>query len=103
MTYLLYTHRVSWAYYVAPGTPPDCADDAALCPKGQPRQGPRTPGVWNPLPNFETVRSDGQEGNVQATSKFYAAAREGRLPEVSPGSCPTASNRSARPRASRSA
>jgi phospholipase C len=82
MTYLLYTHHVSWRYYVAPGTQPDCEDDAALC-KGQPRQAPGTPGIWNPLPNFQTVRTDQQEGNIQSTSNFYVAARAGQLPAVS--------------------
>jgi phospholipase C len=82
MTYLLHRHHVSWAYYVAPGTEPDCVDDKALC-KGKPQQGPGTPGVWNPLPNFQTVRQDRQEGNIQSTSRFYAAARHNRLPAVS--------------------
>ena len=82
MTYLLYRHHVSWAYYVAPGTPPDCADDAALC-SDKPRQAPGTPGIWNPLPNFQTVRIDAQQGNIQSTSNFYAAARDGTLPSVS--------------------
>ena len=82
MTYLLYTHHVSWAYYVAPGTQPDCADDAALC-QGQQPQGPGTPGIWNPLPNFQTVRSDHQEGNIQPTTRFFAAAKTGNLPAVS--------------------
>jgi phospholipase C len=83
LTYLLYRHHVSWGYYVAPGTPPDCADDAALCRGKQPSQGPGTPGIWNPLPNFQTVRDDRQEGNIQSTSKFITAARRGRLPAVS--------------------
>jgi phospholipase C len=83
ITYLLHAQGVSWAYYVAPGTEPDCADDAALCPNGQPPQGPGTPGIWNPLPNFETVRADQQEGNIQSTSNFYAALRAGTLPSVS--------------------
>ena len=47
------------------------------------RRRPGTPGIWNPLPNFETVRHDRQEGNIQTTSRFYAAARNGRLPAVS--------------------
>jgi phospholipase C len=81
MTYLLYTHHVSWAYYVAPGTEPDCADEAALC-SGKREQGPGTPGIWNPLPDFQTVRSDRQEGNIQSTSNFYAALRRGKLPAV---------------------
>ncbi len=82
MTYLLYTHHVSWRYYVSPGTAPDCEDDAALC-KQPPQQGPGTPGIWNPLPNFETVRQDHQEGNIVSTSDFYDAARSGSLPAVS--------------------
>jgi phospholipase C len=82
MTYLLHKQHVSWAYYVSPGTQPDCADDAALC-KGHPEQGPGTPGIWNPLPNFESVRRDRQESNIQSTSKFFAAARKGTLPSVS--------------------
>ena len=48
-----------------------------------PQQGPGTPGIWNPLPNFETVRSDHQEGNIVSTSDFYDAARSGSLPAVS--------------------
>jgi phospholipase C len=83
LTYLLYRHHVSWRYYVAPGTPPDCADDQALCRGKQPVQAPGTPGIWNPLPNFQTVRRDRQEGNIKATSSFYAAAKADRLPSVS--------------------
>jgi phospholipase C len=83
LTYLLHRHHISWAYYVAPGTPPDCADDMALCRGKQRPQGPATPGIWNPLPNFATVRSDHQEGNIQSTTSFYAAARRGTLPAVS--------------------
>jgi phospholipase C len=81
MTYLLHKYHVSWAYYVAPGTQPDCADDGAICKAT--KQGPDTPGIWNPLPNFETVRVDRQEGNIQSTSSFYTAARKGTLPSVS--------------------
>jgi phospholipase C len=83
LTYLLYKHHVSWRYYVARGTPPDCADDAALCRGKRRLQGPGTPGIWNPLPNFQTVRHDRQEGNIQRTSSFITAARRGRLPAVS--------------------
>jgi len=42
-----------------------------------------TPEIWNPLPAFTTVREDGQLGNVQDTSRFLAAARDGHLPAVS--------------------
>ena len=82
MTYLLHQHRVSWAYYVSPGVEPDCADDAALC-RMQVRQRSDTPGIWNPLPNFETVAADGQLGRIQSVTKFFGAARGGTLPAVS--------------------
>jgi phospholipase C len=81
LTYLLHAHHVSWGYYVFAGTEPDCADDAATC-KAVP-QNAKTPGIWNPLPYFDTVREDNQLGNVQPIDRFYRAARLGRLPAVS--------------------
>ena len=81
LTYLLHKQRVSWGYFVFPGTQPDCADDAMTC-KALP-QNAKTPGIWNPLPYFDTVARDGQLGNVQPIHNFYADARAGRLPAVS--------------------
>jgi len=81
LTYLLYKNKVSWAYYVAPGTQPDCADNAASCTPV--KQGPKTPGIWNPLPNFDTVQQDGQLSNIQSLNNFYASAKNGTLPAVS--------------------
>jgi phospholipase C len=81
LTYLLHEHRVSWGYYVFPGSQPDCADDAMTC-KAIP-QNAKTPGIWNPLPYFDTVRQDGQLGNIQPIANFYAGARSGHLPAVS--------------------
>jgi phospholipase C len=46
-------------------------------------QNASTPGIWNPLPWFDTVRADNQLGNIQSVDKFYAAARSGTLPAVS--------------------
>ncbi|MGH3578399.1 MAG: alkaline phosphatase family protein, partial [Mycobacterium sp.] len=43
----------------------------------------KTPGIWNPLPYFDTVKQDGQLGNIQTVDNFYAAARGGSLPAVS--------------------
>jgi len=81
LTYLLYTHHVSWAYYLDQGYQPDCDDGAARCsPK------PQTVGVpeiWNPLPDFVTVHQDGQLGNIRPARDFLAAARDGTLPAVS--------------------
>ncbi|HZU66589.1 MAG TPA: alkaline phosphatase family protein [Ktedonobacteraceae bacterium] len=81
LTYLLYKNHISWAYYVAPGTQPDCDDDAASC--APVKQGPKTPGIWNPLPNFDTVKQDGQLNNIQSVNNFYTAAKNGTLPAVS--------------------
>jgi phospholipase C len=81
LTYLLHRAGVTWAYYVAPGTQPDCDDDAISCAPA--RQNAGTPEIWNPLPDFTDVRQDGQVGNVQSIADFYAAARAGTLPTVS--------------------
>jgi phospholipase C len=81
LTYLLYTHKISWRYYVAEGTQPDCEDAAAVCPPQQQKVG--TPDIWNPLPGFTDVRADGQLSDVQTIDHFYADAKAGTLPSVS--------------------
>jgi phospholipase C len=82
MTYLLHQQNVSWGYYVFQGTEPDCEEDSAMtCAPVQ--QGPKTPGIWNPLPSFADVAQDNQLGNVQSLSNFFAAAKNGTLPAVS--------------------
>jgi len=81
LTYLLHKNNVSWAYYLDQGTEPDCEDDQMTC---SPRpQKVHVPGIWNPLPDFDTVRQDGQIGNIQPIQNFYTAARNGTLPAVS--------------------
>jgi phospholipase C len=82
LTYLLFKHNVSWGYYVVAGDEPDCEDDGALTcgPVGQKSN---TPGIWNPLPWFDTVRADNQLGNIQDVKQFYTAAKNGTLPAVS--------------------
>ncbi|MDQ1379756.1 MAG: hypothetical protein QOJ71_475, partial [Actinomycetota bacterium] len=82
LTYLLHKNNVPWGYYVVEGTEPDCANDAALTCAPVAQQ-PITPGIWNPLPFFDTVRNNGQVGNVQGISKLFAAAKNGTLPAVS--------------------
>jgi phospholipase C len=82
LTYLLYKHHVSWRYYVMKGSQPDCADSGAItCNPVE--QNAKTPGIWNPLPYFDTVKNDHQEGNIQSLSSFYRAAKTGALPAVS--------------------
>jgi phospholipase C len=82
LTYLLHRAWVSWGYYVVAGNEPDCQNDEAVdC--APVKQNAKTPGIWNPLPYFDTVRADGQLGNIASIQNFYTAAAGGRLPAVS--------------------
>jgi phospholipase C len=80
LTYLLHKHHVSWRYYVAVGTQPDCDDGAVACAAKPQNVG--TPEGWNPLPDFVTVHQDHETGDIQPVSRFFAAARTGQLPAV---------------------
>jgi phospholipase C len=82
LTYLLHRRGVSWGYYVLAGGEPDCEtdEDVTCAAVGQTA---KTPGIWNPLPFFDTVREDGQLANIQSLGSFYAAANAGDLPAVS--------------------
>ncbi|HKB17638.1 MAG TPA: alkaline phosphatase family protein [Candidatus Dormibacteraeota bacterium] len=81
LPYLLYKHHVSWKYYVAEGSQPDCEDNAATCAPKQQKVG--TPDIWNPLPGFTDVRQDGQVSDVQTIDHFYSDVKSGHLPAVS--------------------
>lgn len=80
LTYLLHEANVSWAYYLSEGSEPDCADNEMLCQPGPQKR--NVPGIWNPLPAFDTVKQDRQLGEIQTVSHFYAAAKQGTLPAV---------------------
>jgi phospholipase C len=81
LTYLLHSAGVSWGYFVASGTQPDCASGQVICPAKPQRA--QTPDIWNPLPGFETVRENDQLGNIQPVQNFFTNARAGTLPAVS--------------------
>ena len=81
LTYLLYKNNVSWTYYVAPGTQPDCENDEAVACPPKP-QSNVTPEIWNPLPYFDTVHQDEQLNDIQQLSNFYTAAKNGTLANV---------------------
>jgi phospholipase C len=81
LTYLLHRDGIGWGYFVAGGVQPDCANDAFACAPAS--QSAFTPGIWNPLPYFETVREDNQISNIQPLSSFYSDAAAGTLPAVS--------------------
>jgi phospholipase C len=82
LTYLLHQRGVSWGYYVLEGTEPDCRDDdkEECLPVAQ---NAKTPGIWNPLPFFDTVKEDGELGNIQSLDNFLEQAERGDLPAVS--------------------
>jgi phospholipase C len=80
LTYLLHKSRVSWAYYVMAGLEPDTADGSMFGPVK--KQNAHTPGIWNPLPHFDTVNADGELGNIQPLANFFTAAKNGTLPAV---------------------
>jgi phospholipase C len=82
ITYLLHKYGVTWRYYVFQGGEPDCEQDSQIvCTP--PRQSFHTPGIWNPLLWFDTVREDHQRGDIAPLSTFFTAARAGTLPKVS--------------------
>ena len=81
LTYLMHRHHVSWRYYVFTGRQPDCTEDEMIC--GSFPQRARTPGIWNPLPWFDTVRRDRQLRDVTTMRHFFRDARRGALPAVS--------------------
>ena len=81
LTWLLHHDHVSWRYYVANGSQPDCATSAMFC--GESPQSASTPSIWNPLPRFDTVQRDHQLGNIQPLENFYRAAHRGTLAAVS--------------------
>jgi phospholipase C len=81
LTWLLHRYGVSWGYYVAKGSQPDCSDDAMFCAPVP--QSATTPGIWNPLPWFDTVHEDNQTSNIRPLTDFFKDAKSGTLPSVS--------------------
>ena len=82
LTYLLHRYGVSWRYFLQSGQQPDCANsDQVVCRRS--RQSVTTPGIWNPLPSFDTVKVDKQLGNIVKLENFFTMAKAGSLPNVS--------------------
>ena len=50
---------------------------------GRVPQNAKTPGIWNTLPWFSTVKQDRQLRNIVSTKYFFRDARRGTLPAVS--------------------
>ena len=81
LTFLLNRAGVSWRYYLAEGTEPDCEDDGEETCEPVPQLA-AVPSIWNPLPNFDTVKEDGQLGNIVPLDQFYLDVKNGTLPAV---------------------
>jgi phospholipase C len=81
LTYLLHKYHVSWRYYIKRGVQPDCANNKMFCAPVP--QNSRTPGIWNPLPYFETVRQDHQLRDIAPLTTFYSGLKHNSLPAVS--------------------
>jgi phospholipase C len=80
LTYLLHRAGVTWRYYLGAGTAPHCGDDPDDCVPMP--QLPSVPNIWNPLPFFDTVKEDGELGNVVPYDQFYIDVAMGKLPAV---------------------
>jgi phospholipase C len=77
--WLLHRDGISWAWYVGDGTNLRCRDYPC-----RPRvRRTATPRLWNPAENFLDLRETHQQGNVEHTRDFLAAASAGTLPQVS--------------------
>jgi phospholipase C len=81
LTYLLYRYHVTWRYYVDKGNQPDCADNAMFCAPVP--QNAQTPGVYNPLPYFDTVRHDHQLRDIAPLRTLFKDLRDNSLPAIS--------------------
>ena len=75
LTYLLHSHGISWAWYLDQGASQGGAYNGGA--KGG------VPKIWNVLPGFGDLQTDGQTGNIQPQTSFFSAAKAGTLPAVS--------------------
>ncbi len=72
--------HVSWRYYVMTGTEPDC-ENASQTTCSPVAQNAKTPGIWNPLPYFETS----SRTVSSATSSLADQLLPRRRPRDAPG------------------
>ena len=87
LTYLLHKQNVSWGYYVVKGTEPDCAERLGASRASPGHQNAVTPGIWNPLPYFDTVNNDNQLGNIKSVVELLQGRQERARCPRSRGSC----------------
>jgi phospholipase C len=82
ITYLLHKEGVSWAYYISPGSVPDCDDGLLPCSDEPTFAADETLELWSPLRDFVTVHENHQLHNVRFYGSFFRAVRNGTLPSV---------------------
>jgi len=80
LTYLLHRAGISWRNYLVQGAEPDCNQGEMECDPVP--QLANVPGIWNVLPMFQTVKSDGELNNVVDFDQFYVDVANGTVPQV---------------------
>jgi phospholipase C len=80
ITYLLHANAVTWKYFVAGGTEPDCDDGEMTCDAGA--QDYLHPSYWNVLPWFDDVIADGEVDDVTDTNVFFSDLKAGKMAAV---------------------
>ena len=83
ITWLLHRYGVSWGFYVYPDKGPITMSSVDSDEGAAPFQSFDVGSSWNPLPDFDDVKQDGELGNIQPGINFPAAAKNGTLPAVS--------------------
>ncbi len=78
ITYLLEEQGVTWKTYVGNGTDLSCGN----WPCAPDNKKTATPWIWNPQPNFQTIKENGQVDQIVHVSEFFDDAQNGTLPEV---------------------
>jgi phospholipase C/spore coat protein U-like protein len=81
---LMDTHGVSWKYYLASGTEPDCVDGEMTCEPQQQSGGLLS--YWNPVPGFAWVANQGSAyltAHNPDVDQFLVDIKNGTLPQVS--------------------
>jgi phospholipase C len=80
---LLDLNGVSWKYYLATGTEPDCDDDAMTCDPQVQNNGLLS--IWNPAPGFAYVEAQGKAylaSHNPPLDQFLADIKNATLPQV---------------------
>ncbi len=81
ITYLLHRAGISWKYYLGAGMDPHCGADPDDCDPVPLL--PAVGSIWNPLPEFDTVKADGDLANIVQYDQLYIDLARGTLPSVS--------------------